>query len=94
MRAMRIEVLHGNGKVPLVVRGRVEKTFLGLGLFAAVNLFLCGAYLLMEMIREPLAATEVTVLVAGFTLSLASFIITFLVFPRHKSALAKHEKTD
>lgn len=40
MRTMKTEVLTQNDRVPLVVRSRFERTFFGLGLFAAVALFL------------------------------------------------------
>lgn len=63
---------------------RFEWTFFGLDLFAAINLFLCGAYLLAEAIRDPLEASEAGVIAAGFTLALASFLLTYLVWPRAK----------
>ncbi|HYA64623.1 MAG TPA: hypothetical protein VED66_15570 [Candidatus Sulfotelmatobacter sp.] len=78
-------------RIPLVVRARFERTFFGLGLFAAITLFLCGAYLLTEAIRDPLEASESAVICAGFTLSLASFVLTYLVWPRAKSALLRDQ---
>jgi len=92
MRATRIEVLNERDRVPLVVHGRIERTFLGLGLFVAAVLLLCGAYLLMEAIRDPLEASGTTVLTAGFMLALASFVITFLIWPRRKMALARDDE--
>src|SRR5208282_758603 len=94
MRVTKIEVLHGHERIPLVLRGRFERTFFGLGLFAAVNLFLLGVYLLTVVIRDPLKANETTVIAAGFALALASFLIAYLVWPRCKAALAKHEESD
>lgn len=91
MRTEKIEVLHGRGSTPLVVRARFEKTFLGLGLFLAVNLLLYGTYLLVQAIVAPLEANEMTVLGAGFTLTLACFAITYLLWPRSRSALARPE---
>jgi hypothetical protein len=94
MRATKIEVLHGHGRMPLVMRGRFERTFFGLGLFAAINLFLWGIYLLTEVIRDPLKANETAVIAAGFALALASFLIVYLVWPRGRSALARHDEFD
>lgn len=94
MRTMRMEVLTEQDREPLVVRSRFERTFFGLGLFAAVTLFLWGAYLLTEAIRNPLRATGVAVLVAGFMLALASFLMAFLVWPRGRRALARDEDPD
>lgn len=89
MRSERTIYVHETNRVPLVVRARVERTFFGLGLFAAINLFLCGAYLLMDAIRNPLVASETAIVAAGFMLSLASFLFTYLVWPRAKSALGR-----
>ena len=72
------------------VRGRLERTFFGLGLFAAINFFLCGAYPMREAIVDPLGATDVAVMVAGFALALASFALVFLVWPRTKEVLPRH----
>lgn len=91
---VRIEVLNERHRVPLVVRSRFERTFLGLGLFAAVTLFLWGAYLLTEAISDPLRATGVAVLVAGLMLALASFLMAFLLWPRGRRALARSEEPD
>jgi hypothetical protein len=91
MQSTRIEMVKERDKIPLVVRARFEKTFFGLGLFAAATLFLCGAYLLMEAIRDPLAASELAVLAAGFSLALASFLITYIAWPRGRLALARQE---
>jgi hypothetical protein len=92
MRAARIEIQRERNKIPLVVRGRFERTFFGLGLFASTTLFLCGAYLLTEAMRDPLEASELAVLIAGFALALASFLITYLTWPRSRMALARHEE--
>jgi len=92
MRATRIEALNERDRIPLVVRGRFERTFFGLGLFAAVALLLYGTYLLAESIGDPLEASGTTVLIAGFMLALASFVITFLIWPRRKMALARDDE--
>lgn len=65
-----------------VVRSRFAWTFFGMGLFAAICLLFCGVYLLAEALREPLEASENVVLAGGFTLALASFLLTYLVWPR------------
>jgi hypothetical protein len=91
MHATRIEVLHGRDRVPLVLRGRFERTFFGIVLFAAVNLFLYGVYLLKEALRNPLGATELSVVVAGFALALAAFLLGYLLWPRVKSVLGRDE---
>lgn len=91
MRAARSRHERSGHRIPLVMRARFERTFFGLGLFAAITLFLCGAYLLTEAIRDPLEATEAAVICAGFTLSLASFVLTYLIWPRAKSALVKDQ---
>ena len=94
MRATRIEILNERNRMPLVLRARFERTFFGLGLFAAINLFLCGTYLLMKALYDPLESTDTSVLVAGFMLALASFLITYLIWPRGRSALARHDDSD
>lgn len=94
MRAMRIEGERERGTMPLVARARFENTFFGLSLFAGVMLFLGGAYLLTHAIRVPLEASTFNVLVAGFTLALGSFLITYVVWPWSGSALSKHEDLD
>src|SRR5271169_3690919 len=92
MRAASIEMQKERNRIPLVVRARFERTFFGLGLFASTTLFLCGAYLLTEAMRDPLAASELAVLIAGFALALASFLITYLTWPQSRMTLARHEE--
>lgn len=91
MHDTKIQVVHHHGRIPLALRGRFERIFLGLGLFAAGPLFLCGVYLLTEAIRDPLGASETSVIAAGFTLALASFLIIFLLWPRGGPAKADRE---
>ena len=74
-----------------MVRGRVERTFLGLGLFSAIGVLLYGAYLLAKALLDPLGASEMTVLGAGFTISLSSFAIRYLLWPRGRWAVARPE---
>lgn len=82
MRTAKVEVLSARASTPLVVRGRIERAFLGLGLFSAIGVLVYGAHLLVKAMMDPLEASEMTVLGAGFTLSLSSFAITYLLWPR------------
>ena len=91
-RGMRIENVHEGGKLPLVAQGRFDRTLFGLGLFTASSLFVCGIYLLGGAMLDLLGATVVAVLVAGFTLSLASFLVGFLVWSRGKELLARRRE--
>jgi hypothetical protein len=93
MRAMRIEVLHQR-EVPLVVRARFERTFFGLGAFAGLILLLGGGYLMAEALLDPLGASDLGVLTAGFSLALSSFLLVYLVWPRRRMAMAKREQTE
>ena len=92
MRAARMETDFGHGRIPLVVKGSLPRTFLGMGLFMGVNLFLFRIYLLREAIREPLAADQVTVIGAGVFLALAVFLLLFLVRFKWRSALAEPDE--
>jgi hypothetical protein len=91
MQVARNRDRHTRHRIPLVARSRVQHTFFGLGLFAVITLFLCGAYLLTQAIRDPKEASDGAVIVAGFTLSLASFVFTYLVWPWAKFALIKDQ---
>jgi hypothetical protein len=90
-RIERIEVLHGR-EVPLVVRARFERTFLGLGAFAGLVLFLGGGYLMMEVLLDPLGASDMAVLAGGLALALSSFLLVYLVWPRRRMELARREQ--
>jgi len=98
MPAERVVHIHRH-RVPLVLRARFAWTFFGLGLFAAVNLFLFGAYLLSVAIRDPLEASPTVIVTAGFMLALATFLLVYLVSPRVKAAFgkpsefARHQRT-
>jgi hypothetical protein len=94
MRAARIEMQKERNRIPLVVRARFERTFFGLGLFASTTLLLCAAYLLTEAMRDPLEASELAVLIAGFALALASSLITYLSWPRSRMALARQHRQE
>lgn len=91
MQASRSTDRRTQQRVPLVARSRFQHTFFGLGLFTVISLFLGGAYLFTHAIRDPLEASGAAVIVAGFTLSLAGFAFTYLVWPRAKLALAKDQ---
>jgi len=97
MRVVRIEVIHERNKLPLVLRARFERTFFGFGLSIAGVLLAGGAYLLADAIREPLEASEASVLVAGLALALGAFAILYLIWPRGHLAIAhrnEHERLD
>ncbi|MGB7848061.1 MAG: hypothetical protein WBL63_20795 [Candidatus Acidiferrum sp.] len=94
MRAARIEVFHEREAGSMVTRARMERTFLGPGLFAAVNLLFVGFYLLREVNREPLKANDTAVIAAGFALALATFLLAYLVWPWCSASLARHEDSD
>jgi hypothetical protein len=81
MALSRIEVMHARSNMPLVERGRTERTFMRLGAFAATVLLL-GGYLMTEALLNPLGASDVGVLTAGFALALASFLSVYLLSPR------------
>ena len=82
MALSRIEVMHARSNMPLVERGRTERTFMRLGAFAATVLLLGGGYLMTEALLNPLSASDVGVLTAGFALALASFLSVYLLSPR------------
>jgi type VI protein secretion system component VasK len=77
--------------VPLVLRARFERTFFGLGAFAGLLLMLGGLYLMAEALLDPFGASDVRVLAAGTALSLSSFLLVYLMWPRRKLALARRE---
>jgi uncharacterized BrkB/YihY/UPF0761 family membrane protein len=78
-------------RAPLAVRARFEWTFFSTGLFATVILFCCGAYLLTEAISDPPDpfASGTVIVTAGFILSLASFLLTYLVWPKAKTVFTR-----
>jgi len=92
MRTTRAGSLHDQDRIPLVIRARFERTFFGLGLFAAVILLLCGGYLMVEALVDPLDASEAGVLAAGFTLALSSFLLVYIAWPRGRLQMAKRER--
>lgn len=94
MPASRRVYVHHRCSTPLAIRTRFEWTFFGLGLFAATNLLLLGAYLLSEALRDPLDASGMAIVTAGFLLALASFLLTYIVWPRAKSVLAREQTLD
>jgi hypothetical protein len=92
MRSTHVEMLNGRDRIPLVVRARFERTFFGLGAFAAVILLVGGGYLMAEALLDPLGASDMSVLTAGFALALSSFLLVYLVWPRGRLELAKRER--
>jgi hypothetical protein len=94
MRAVKVEVLNERDEIPLVVRARFEKTFFGLGAFAALILLIGGGYLMAEALVDPIGASDMGVLAAGFALALSSFLLVYFVWPKGKLELAKRERID
>ncbi len=92
MCGRRTEAFHEQRELALSARGRFERTFFGLGLFAATNVFPCGAYLLGGALLDPLRATDVAMVVAGFVLALASFVVAYLIWSRGREALARRRE--
>jgi len=90
MGAIRAESLHRRS-VPLVIRARFERTFFGVGAFIGLLLMLGGLYLMAEALLDPFGASDVRVLAAGTALSLSSFLLVFLLWPRRRMALARRE---
>jgi hypothetical protein len=68
---------------PLVIRGGLARTFGSLVSFLAVLFLLFGLYLLGDAFEHPLAAQAAAVLVAAFSITLASILLYFLFKPRH-----------
>jgi hypothetical protein len=93
MRSARLETFHEREELPLASRGPFARTFFGMGLFAATSLFLCGAYLLCGAMLDPLGATDMAVIVAGFALALATFILVFLAWSRGKQILQRRHES-
>jgi len=85
MQVERTIYVHDRRRIPLALRARFEWTFFGVGLFAAVNLFLFGFFLLMEAVRDPLAASATVIVGAAFMLTLAAFLFVYLARPRFKA---------
>ena len=94
MQVERTIYVHDRRKVPLALRARFEWTFFGVGLFAAINLFLLGCFLLMEAIRDPLAASTSAIVGAAFMLALAVFLFVYLAWPRFKAAFQMQARTE
>lgn len=92
MKARRVELVHGRDKLPLVVRARFETTFFGIGTFLAVVLLFTGGYLLAETFLNPLGASDMGLIAAGFVLALSSFLLVYLVRPRAKLELGRREQ--
>jgi hypothetical protein len=48
---------------------------------------------MIEALIDPLGASDVGVLAAGFALALSSFLLVYLLWPRRRLQLAKHDCT-
>ena len=91
MRMTRLAARHA---VPLVVRASTPQTFLGLGIFLEAALFLSGSYLLLKALWRPLETGESAIIAAGLLLTLASFLLFYLVRARIGDELAKTDELE
>jgi len=79
-------------RTPLVVRGSLPRTFLGLGMFMEVGLIACGSYLLAVAILQPLEAGPLTVVGGGLILGLATMLLFYLAWPAHRKSMSRREE--
>jgi hypothetical protein len=92
VKTIRIDELIAPQETPLVVRTSFARTFFGLVLFATVVLMLGGIYLFTEVMLEPLKAADTSIIASGFTVAVGETLMTFLIQPGKREALAKPEK--
>jgi hypothetical protein len=88
-----MELPHERHPVPPVHPARFERPFFSLAMFAGVTVFFCGAYLLKDALRNPLGANEMSVVVGGFMLALATFLVVYAIWPRLKAAFGGGEES-
>lgn len=74
------------------MRTRFARAFFGLVWFTTVALMLGGICLFTEVMLEPLKAADTSIIASGFTLALGGTLMTFLIRPGKREALAKPEK--
>jgi hypothetical protein len=91
---MRMTRLAARHEVPLVVRASTPRTFLGLGVFTEAALLFSGSYLFLKALWKPLETGEAAVIVAGLLLTLASFLLFYLVRPRIGDELARTDELE
>jgi hypothetical protein len=92
MSVMRIGAGHLRGKTPLVVRGSLPRTFLSLGLFLETGLLVCGTYLLVDAILQPLEAGPAAVLSGGLFLALATMLLFYLAWPTQGKSMSQRNE--
>lgn len=85
MRNERVIYVQDRHRTPLALRARFAWMFFGTGLFAAINLFLMGAYFLLEAVRDPLDSSPASIVTGSFMLTLAFFLLAYLTLPRVKA---------
>ena len=78
-------------ETPLVVRASLPRTFLSLGIFVDSCLIFTGIYLLSEVLKRPLEASQESVIAAGVLLALATILLFYLARPKRHEALASNE---
>lgn len=92
MRAMNVVGPQARSRTPLVVRGSLPRTFLGLGMFMEAGLISCGSYLLAEAILQPLEAGTLSVVGGALILALATMLLFYLAWPAHKKSMSRREE--
>lgn len=92
MRAARTASGLVHYDIPLVVRASLPSRFLSLGVFTEAAPCFPGIYLLREVIGRPLETSEAEVLIAGVLLALATILLFYMMGPKRRIALAKHER--
>ena len=92
MREMKSGRLLTKDRTPLVVKGSLPHTFLGLGLFVEIGLLFFGSYLLSQAILQPLEAGTTTVLGGAFFLSLATVLLFYLIWPVRPKSMSQREE--
>lgn len=79
-------------RTPLVVRGSTPRTFRGMGLFVEVSLLFMGVYVLAQALINPLTASQLDILGGALILSVAAYLLLYLLWPKPKEALRQRER--
>jgi len=89
---MKLVETQARSRTPLVVRGSLPRTFLGLGMFVEAGLIVCGSYLLADAILQPLDAGTWSVIGGGLILALATVLLFYLAWPPNRSSMSRREE--
>ena len=68
--------------MPLIVRGRLSRTFGSLAGFTALGLLSMGVYLLTDAFAHPVDAGAAGVIVAAFAIAVSMLLFVFIFEPR------------